>query len=116
MIRLANPIACLAGASLLLAATGAAAISPKYHAGTRSGPFVATEKSLGDLLGDGYEIRGNLGTALILQKKASVYSCQIPPNPEKLDFEPYFVCSELRELARDAAETEEPAEAPQTGN
>ncbi|MFN4231240.1 hypothetical protein [Parvibaculum sp.] len=109
-------IACLAGAGLFLAATGASATMPKYKAGTRSGPFVATEKSLTDLLTDAYEIRGNLGTALILQKGPSVYSCQIPPNPEKLDFEPYFVCSELKELARDAAEAEEEKAAPKTEN
>ena len=60
----------------------------------------ATAKSLSDLVGDGYRIRGNLGTALILQKGASVFSCQIPPDPENLDFKPYFVCAELNELPR----------------
>ncbi|MBX3446404.1 MAG: hypothetical protein KF765_06595 [Parvibaculaceae bacterium] len=74
---------------------------------------MATDKSLTDLTGDGYEIRGNLGTALILQKGASVYSCQIPPDPEALDFKPYFVCAELAELPRKAAAA--PA-APRTKN
>ncbi|MBX3505764.1 MAG: hypothetical protein KF895_09825 [Parvibaculum sp.] len=74
---------------------------------------MATDKSLTDLTGDGYQIRGNLGTALILQKGASVYSCQIPPDPEALDFKPYFVCAELAELPRDA--TAAPA-APRTKN
>lgn len=116
MIRPLSLFACLAAASLSLAASGAEAVSLKYQTGTRSGPFVATEKSLTDLVGDGYEIRGNLGTALILQKGASVYSCQIPPDPEKLDFKPYFVCAELQEMARDATATKEETETPETGN
>lgn len=68
-----------------------------FAPGTRSGPFVVSDKALTELLADGYEIRGNLGTALVLQKAASVYSCQIPPDPEHLSYQPYFVCSELRE-------------------
>lgn len=76
----------------------AAAPGDAFVAGSRSGPFVVTEKTLTNLLSDGYEIRGNLGTALVLQKAASVYSCQIPPDPEHLSYQPYFVCSELREL------------------
>jgi hypothetical protein len=52
---------------------------------------------LTELAGSGYEIRGNLGTALILQKGASIFSCQVPPDPEKLSFKPFFICSELRE-------------------
>lgn len=116
MIRPLPLFACLAGAGLFLAATAAEAESSKYQVGTRSGPFVASEKSLTDLVSDGYDIRGNIGTALILQKGASVYSCQIPPDPEKLDFKPYFVCSELKELARDATAAAVPAAPPQTGN
>lgn len=76
----------------------AAAPGDAFVAGTRSGPFVVTEKTLTNLLSEGYEIRGNLGTALVLQKAASVYSCQIPPDPEHLSYQPYFVCSELNEL------------------
>ncbi len=117
MMRPLPLFACLAAASISLAATSAGAISPKYQTGTRSGPFVATEKSLSDLVGDEYEIKGNLGTALILQKGASVYSCQIPPDPEKLDFKPYFVCAELQELPREATASEkEEEETPETGN
>ncbi|MBX3490579.1 hypothetical protein [Parvibaculum sp.] len=97
----------------LLAAGPAPAQSAKFEPGTRSGPFVATDKSLTDLLGEGYRIRGNLGTALILQKEASVFSCQVPPDPEALDFKPYFVCAELSELPR-APEVEAPK--PRTGN
>lgn len=97
----------------LLAAGPALAQSAKFEPGTRSGPFVATDKSLTDLLGEGYRIRGNLGTALILQKEASVFSCQVPPDPEALDFKPYFVCAELSELPR-APEVEAPK--PRTGN
>ncbi len=66
----------------------------------RSGPFVVTDRSLTDLLQDGYEIRGNLGSALVLQKAASVFSCVVPPDPERLSYRPYFVCSELREEPR----------------
>ncbi|MEQ8281813.1 MAG: hypothetical protein RIC04_03500 [Parvibaculum sp.] len=97
----------------LLAAAPAAAQSAKFEPGTRTGPFVATDKSLTDLVGDGYRIRGNLGTALILQKGASVFSCQVPPDPEALGFKPYFVCAELSELPR---APEEEALEPRTGN
>lgn len=97
----------------LLAAGPALAQSAKFEPGTRSGPFVATDKSLTDLVGDGYRIRGNLGTALILQKGASVFSCQVPPDPEALGFKPYFVCAELSELPR---APEEAALEPRTGN
>lgn len=105
--------ACLLAAGLTLSATGAAAESAKFKTGTRSGPFVATDKSLTDLVNDGYEIRGNLGTALILQKEASVFSCQIPPDPEKLDFKPYFVCAELKEEPR---APDGPEDTPPSGN
>ncbi len=108
----------LISAALVMCATGplAAQSEPKpgrVETGSRAGPFVATDRSLTDLTGDGYEIRGNLGTALILQKGASVYSCQIPPDPEALDFKPYFVCAELVELPRKASAA--PA-APRTKN
>ncbi len=108
--------------AVLAVATAAPALSqdtPKpgrFEIGSRAGPFVATEKSLSALTGDGYEIRGNLGTALILQKSASVYSCQIPPDPESLGFKPYFVCAELQELPRDATAEKETKPAPQTKN
>lgn len=94
-------------ASLSLAANAAAAPGDIHETGARSGPFVATGRSLTDLLKDGYEIRGNLGSALVLQKAASVFSCIIPPDPEHLSYRPYFVCSELKEEPR--AEPEKPA-------
>ena len=77
--------------------------------GTRNGPFVVSGHTLGDLLRNHYEIRGNLGTALVLQKDDSVFSCAIPPDPEHLSYKPYFVCSELREEPRaDAASPAKP--------
>lgn len=93
-----------AAALLILAvamATGAAAAetSPKdiYAPGARNGPFVASTRSLGELAKDGFEVRGNLGNALILQKGPAIYSCAIPPDPDHLSYRSYFVCSELRE-------------------
>jgi hypothetical protein len=76
-----------------------------YAPGTRNGPFVVTSRTLGELTGDGYQISGNLGTALVLQKGASVYSCTIPPDPEHLSYRSYFVCSELKEQRSDAGKT-----------
>jgi hypothetical protein len=93
----------LAAAFALLVATSVFARADSadpYAPGKRSGPFVVTDRSLGDLVKDGYEIRGNLGTALVLQKAASVFSCTIPPDPEHLSYKPYFVCSELAEETR----------------
>ncbi len=86
-----------------------------YALGTRSGPFVVTARSLSELAKDGYEIRGNLGTALVLQKGASIFSCMIPPDPEHLSYQPRFVCSELREEAPEkAAAPAQPGLAPGT--
>ncbi len=107
--RTAFTLALLFGGAL--AAMPAEAQSEKFDTGTRSGPFVATTKSLTALAEDGYEIRGNYGTALILQKGPSIYSCQIPPDPETLSFKPYFVCAELKEEPR-AAAAEKPRAAP----
>ena len=70
---------------------------------TRNGPFVLTNKLLSDLLEDGYEIRATLGTSLVLQKAASVFSCSIVPDQKTLSYQPYFACSELQET-RPAAE------------
>lgn len=92
-----------AAAALFLASLSNIAVAEPYAVGTRSGPFVVTERSLTDLVKDGYEIRGNLGTALVLQKAASIYSCMIPPDPQHLSYQPYFVCSELKEEPREAA-------------
>lgn len=111
--RTAFTLALLFGGAL--AAMPAQAQSQKFDTGTRSGPFVASDRSLGDLAGDGYEIRGNLGTALILQKGPSIYSCQIPPDPEALSFKPYFVCGELKEEPRETAEAPEGAPLPPKG-
>ncbi len=76
---------------------GAAETKDPLAPGARSGPFVVSTRTLGDLAKDGYEIRGNLGTALVLQKAASIFTCSIPPDPEHLSYRSYFVCSELRE-------------------
>lgn len=91
-----------AALALLVASTALAAAdgTDPNAVGKRNGPFVVTDRSLGDLLKNGYEIRGNLGTALVLQKGPSVFSCMIPPDPEHLSYKPYFVCSELKEEAR----------------
>jgi hypothetical protein len=91
-----------AALALLVASTALAAAEgmDPYAAGKRNGPFVATDRSLTDLAKDGYEIRGNLGTALVLQKGASIFSCSIPPDPEHLSYKAYFVCSELKEEMR----------------
>ena len=89
-----------------------AADAPKdiYAPGTRQGPFVTTTRTLGELAKDGYEIRGNLGTALVLQKAASIYSCTVPPDPEHLSYRAYFVCSALDEQpVKDGKSATEPA-------
>lgn len=86
--------------SLTLVAAAQAEPGGAYETGTRSGPFIVSDRSLTDLLNDGYEIRGNLGSALVLQKAASVFSCVVPPDPERLSYRPYFVCSELKEEPR----------------
>ncbi|MEN6541728.1 hypothetical protein [Parvibaculum sp.] len=96
-LRLAAPAALILALSLL--ASGSALAGDAFAEGARSGPFVATKRTLTELARDGYEIRGNLGTALVLQKQASIYSCTIPPDPEHLSYQPRFVCSELREEA-----------------
>jgi hypothetical protein len=98
MTRLFPAVAALLLASTTLAA--AADLTDPYAVGKRSGPFVVTGRSLTGLARDGYEIRGNLGTALVLQKGASIFTCAIPPDPEHLSYKPYFVCSELSEEAR----------------
>jgi hypothetical protein len=104
--RLLSTVALLSALPLMPMQAGADPLA----IGARNGPFVVTERSLGELLHDRYEIRGNLGTALILQKDASVFSCAIPPDPERLSYKPYFVCSELREESRpDAASAAKPA-------
>lgn len=113
---LALMLALLPGAAAAQAAAPTAVQSDRYETGSRAGPFVATDKSLTDLASDGYEIRGNLGTALILQKGPSIFSCQVPPDPENLDFKPYFVCSELKEEPRDATAAAKPPRTPQTRN
>ena len=71
--------------------------------GARSGPFVTTDRSLSDLAEDGYQVKASFGRALILQKKGSIYSCEVPPAQEALSYSPYFVCSELQEQRPDAA-------------
>ena len=102
--RLISTMLCLFALAALAGNAQAAANKDSYAPGTRNGPFVATDRSLTDLARDGYEIRGNLGTALVLQKGASIYSCTIPPDPEHLSYRAYFVCSELREKFSDKPE------------
>ncbi|MCE9649907.1 MAG: hypothetical protein K8R18_09825 [Parvibaculum sp.] len=89
--------------SLAVSSLAAAEAKDPLAPGSRSGPFVVTTRSLGELAGDGYEIRGNLGTALVLQKGASIFTCSIPPDPEHLSYRAYFVCSELREERAETA-------------
>ena len=98
---------CLFALVTFAGTTQAAEQKDPYAPGARKGPFVASERSLTDLARDGYEIRGNLGTALVLQKGASIYNCMIPPDPEHLSYRTYFVCSELREK-REGDAPEEP--------
>jgi hypothetical protein len=87
----------LAAGCLLAGPLAAAEAKDPLAPGTRSGPFVVSTRTLGELAKDGYEIRGNLGTALVLQKAASIFTCSIPPDPEHLSYRSYFVCSELKE-------------------
>ena len=95
--RFIRIVLCLFAFAALASAAQAAEGKDPYAPGTRKGPFVATDISLTELVRNGYEIRGNLGTALMLQKGASIYSCSVPPDPEHLSYRTYFVCSELRE-------------------
>lgn len=92
---------CLLALAALASGAQATEAKDPYAPGTRKGPFVATDISLTELVRNGYEIRGNLGTALMLQKGASIYSCAVPPDPEHLSYRTYFVCSELREKFSD---------------
>lgn len=94
----ALPILALLAIPVLGVTTPASAdTSPAITKPTRSGPFVLTNKLLSDLLNDGYEIRATLGTSLVLQKSASVYSCSIVPDQKTLSYQPFFACSELQE-------------------
>jgi hypothetical protein len=89
--------ACLLFSACSIGPLAAAEAKDPLAPGSRSGPFVVSTRSLGELAADGYEIRGNLGTALVLQKAASIFTCSIPPDPEHLSYRSYFVCSELKE-------------------
>ncbi|MGV8998318.1 MAG: hypothetical protein ACOH12_15375 [Parvibaculaceae bacterium] len=104
-------MAGLFAASLAATAAVAAPADP-YAVGTRTGPFVVTQRSLSDLTKDGYEIKANLGNALILQKTTSVYSCSIPPDPEHMSYRSYFVCSELKEQSGNPAKAGKPSSMP----
>ena len=99
------------GAALAASTAFAAPVDP-YAAGARNGPFVVTVRSLGALTKDGYEIKANLGNALILQKGPSVFSCSIPPDPEHMSYRSYFVCSELKEQFGTAGKNNKPMMAP----
>ncbi|MDO8289894.1 MAG: hypothetical protein Q7T44_11815 [Parvibaculum sp.] len=92
--------------------TGSAAFAaPKdpYAVGTRNGPFVVSARALSELVKNGYEIKANLGNALILQKAASVFSCVIPPDPEHMSYRSYFVCSELKEQFGHSGKADKPS-------
>jgi len=106
-MRRLNALIFLAAVSFAWPAA-AQSTSEKHAPGARMGPFVASGHSLSGLVQDGYEIRGNLGNALVLQKGASIFSCQIPPDPESLGYKPYFICSELREEFPHAADKTKP--------
>lgn len=98
MIRIAAGLAgFLAAAVWVLPATAQNAAG---EPGDRDGPFVLTDKTLGDLVSDGYEVKANIGNYLVLQKEASVFSCGLRPAPQSLSYEPYFVCAELAEQGR----------------
>ncbi|MGX1197076.1 hypothetical protein [Parvibaculum sp. MBR-TMA-1.3b-4.2] len=97
-------------APLISAPARSAEIAEEYAPGTRSGPFVVTDRSLADLAADGYEVKTGFGRALILQKEASIYSCEVPPARKTLSYASYFVCSELKEARPGAGENEEPAD------
>ncbi len=97
-------------APLISAPARSAEISEEYAPGTRSGPFVVTDRSLADLAADGYEVKTGFGRALILQKEGSIYSCEVPPARETLSYASYFVCSELKEARPGAGANEEPAD------
>lgn len=90
-----RPIALALAALLLAAAAPAQAEEP----GTREGPFVATDRTLTSLLGEGFEIKGLMGSSMILVKEAALYSCSLAADREALTYKPHFVCSVLDEIA-----------------
>lgn len=94
-----RPLAGLAACAALLVtlAAPAAASAP----GTREGPFVVTDRTLTALLKDGFEIKGLMGSSMILVKAATLYSCSLAPDREALSYKPHFVCSILDEIAPD---------------
>ena len=103
-----SSLALLMLASIMPSTARSAMMTDAYAAGTRSGPFVATDRSLSDLAADGYEVKTSYGRALILQKEGSIFSCEIPPAREELSYEPYFVCSELKEEKPGADQARQP--------
>ena len=112
-------LAFLMLASSMPSIARAAEAMDSYAPGTRSGPFVATDRSLADLAADGYEVKTSFGRALILQKEGSIFSCEVPPAREALSYASYFVCSELKEERPGAAKDKKAADdkpKPQTKN
>ena len=95
-------VCCLGVVLLLCVAMAPSALAQKVSTGVgeRDGPFVMSGRNLSDLVGDGYVISGNLGNFLVLQKGASVFSCGLATDPEKLSYKPFFLCSELDEQGR----------------
>ncbi|MGD1933511.1 MAG: hypothetical protein ACFB0Z_03210 [Candidatus Phaeomarinobacter sp.] len=69
---------------------------------TRNGPFVATDFTLGDLLEQGFEIKGILGGALVLVQGTALYSCALTPDQVALSYKSQFECSVLDEIRSEA--------------
>lgn len=93
-----QPLLALSFLALSTATSVAAPTPPPQSDAERKGPFVLTDKILSDLLEEGYEIRATLGTSLVLQKDASVFSCSIVPDQKTMSYHPYFACSALQEI------------------
>ena len=64
----------------------------------RNGPFVTTDVTLGELLRQGFDIKGILGGALVLVKEADLYSCALMPDHAALSYKTQFECSVLDEI------------------
>ncbi len=103
------PLAARLSAALLVAGLALPASAQEEDAPAREGPFVTTDRTVTDLLADGFEIAGMLGSSMVLVKQAELYNCSLEPDREAMTYKPYFVCAKLDEIPRgeaeDAAET-----------
>lgn len=93
-----RPVLALSFLALSTVTSVAAQTPAPQNDAQRKGPFVLTDKIMSDLLDEGYEIRATLGTSLVLQKGASVFSCSIVPDQKTMSYHPYFACSALQEI------------------